>query len=639
MVQTSLGIVYYERIHGERAENLELSIAAHAEALEVFTPKTSPHDWAQVQMNLGNSYCKRIHGERAENLELAITAYNQALNVYTHQAFPKHHAAASLNLGLAYQNKKNFPSAYNTFTDAIGTVEMMREQIVSEKIKRKQSEEWNKLYRYMVEICLELEKETEAIEYAERSKTRNLVETILERDFNTIFPRDVIQILEQIRDEIATGQNKIQTGKAENTKELSQYLQELRQKRNELQDKFLPVGYGFNLNKFQETLDERTGIIQWYITDISIQVFIITCDSQQWFKFSNRNNSLGILIDWLNNYMYTYSYSKSEWINSLFSCLKNLSEILKIEEILKLIPKNCTRLILIPHRYLHLLPLHTLPLSNGEVLYERFPGGVSYAPSLQILQQIQKRDRPDFKNLFAIQNPTEDLLYTDLEVDSILNIFPTHQVLAHNQATKDRLLENLPNIQEANYLHFSCHGLFNLDSPQDSCLLLADSKDEHNNLDLSKCLTLGNLFERDFQLNNCRLVVLSACETGLVDFNNTSDEYISLPSGFLYAGATSVVSSLWTVDDLSTSLLMIKFLQNFQNEIAKDENSSAALALNQAQTWIKNATKEELAAWMSNLPLDKTWKMHINRLVNALETGSKPFESPFHWAGFIAVGK
>ena len=221
----------------------------------------------------------------------------------------------------------------------------------------------------------------------------------------------------------------------------------------------------------------------------------------------------------------------------------------------------------------------------------------------------------------------------------MLNIFPTHQVLAHNQATKDELFENFPSIQEANYLHFSCHGLFNPNTPQDSCLLLAESIDEYNNLDLSKCLTLGNLFERDFQLNNCRLVVLSACETGLVDFNNTSDEYISLPSGFLYAGATSVVSSLWTVDDLSTSLLMIKFLQNFQNQTAKDENSLAALALNQAQTWIKNATKEELAAWTSNLPLDKTWKIHINRFVNALETGSKPFESPFHWAGFIAVGK
>ena len=61
-----------------------------------------------------------------------------------------------------------------------------------------------------------------------------------------------------------------------------------------------------------------------------------------------------------------------------------------------------------------------------------------------------------------------------------------------------------------------------------------------------------------------RLVVLSACETGLIDFKNSSDEYIGLPSGFLYAGRSSVVSHLSTVGDLSTAFLMIKFFQNLQ---------------------------------------------------------------------------
>ncbi|NJL63216.1 MAG: CHAT domain-containing protein [Methylacidiphilales bacterium] len=184
--------------------------------------------------------------------------------------------------------------------------------------------------------------------------------------------------------------------------------------------------------------------------------------------------------------MFAYSHHKSEWMKTLYSRLTNLAELLRVEEILNLIPKNYTRLVLIPHRCLHLFPLHALPLSNGKLLYERFLYGVSYAPSLQILQQLQKRDRPDFKNLFAIQNPTEDLNYTDLEVDNILNIFPTPQVLAHNQATKDKLFKNLPSIQEANYLHFSCHGLFNLNAPLDSCLLLAESKDENNNLDFKQ---------------------------------------------------------------------------------------------------------------------------------------------------------
>lgn len=468
------------------------------------------------------------------------------------------------------------------------------------------------------------------------------------------FPRDVIQKLEQIRDDIAAGQNKIQTGKAENTKELSQYLQELRQKRNELQDKFLPVGYGFNLNKFQETLDERTAIIQWYITDTNIEVFIIACDNQQWVKVSNRSNSLYVLIDWFNNYMYAYIYSKAEWINSLFSCLKNLTEILQIEDILKLIPEKCTRLILIPHRYLHLLPLHALPLSNGELLYERFPDGVSYAPSLQILQQIQMRKRPDFQNLFAIQNPTGDLNYADLEVQVIQSYFNTANVLKKSAATLTAV--NNSDLTTYHCVHFGCHGDFNLANPGKSALILANTSivdtptkahsERYLNLrevkthDLEQCLTLDKIFS--LKLEKCRLVTLSACETGLIDFTNTSDEYIGLPSGFLLAGSQAVVSSLWTVEDLSTSFLIMKFYENLQTQ------TSITLALNQAQQWLRNLTTEEFEVLLikyrpqieeifAQLP---EAKRPVERAILRRTSKRKPhpFAAPFYWAGFIATG-
>lgn len=163
---------------------------------------------------------------------------------------------------------------------------------------------------------------------------------------------------------------------------------------------------------------------------------------------------------------------------------------------------------------------------------------MSYAPSCQLLQQVQQRQRPDFQSLFAIQNPTEDLNYTNLEVESILSYFPSHQVLSKKQATKAALSQAATELKEANYLHFSCHGL--------------------------------------------------------TDFNNTSDEYIGLPSGFLYAGSSSVVSSFWTVNDLSTSFLMIKFIQILQDTT----DMSVPLAMNQVQQWLRDVTKEELQEWV-----------------------------------------
>ncbi|MEM7717067.1 MAG: CHAT domain-containing protein, partial [Cyanobacteria bacterium P01_A01_bin.68] len=329
-----------------------------------------------------------------------------------------------------------------------------------------------------------------------------------------------------------------------------------------------------------------------------------------------------------------YYSNKDEWIENLSSNLNQLAKILNIEEILQRIPKNCSHLTLIPHRYLHLFPLHALPLSDNSFLCDKFPDGVSYAPSCQLLQQINLRQRVNFKSLFAIQNPTEDLDYTDIEVEIISSLFTEKEILSKKQATQITLSQALPQIQQANYLHFSCHGTFNLNSPQYSCLLLAGAV-ENDKLDLNKCLTLGNLFERDFNLNQCRIVVLSACETGLIDFQNTSDEYIGLPSGFLYAGNSSVVSSLWTVNDLSTSFLMIKFIQNLKNI----ENISVPVALNQAQNWLRDATKEDLQEWTSNLQLNNSLQqVQLMVFFNKIEANSKPFQSPFYWAAFTAVG-
>ena len=635
MTQNNLGTAYSNRIKGDKAENIENAISSFQAVLQVRNRETLPQDWAKTQNNLGIAYSKRIKGDKAENIEKAINFFNCALQVRTREAFPQNHVETLDNLGMVYQNEGRFNSAYDTYKSAIATVELLRSEIVSgEESKRKQAEEWNQLHRSMVEVCLELGKETIALEYIERSKTRNLVELILDRDSKTIFPPNVITQLEQLQDEIAKGQYKIQNGTAENATVLAQHLQELRQQKKSLEDNYLPVASGFKIDRFQASLDKNTAVIEWYITNTGWETFIITCDKLQRLNSSTSTDRLEALEDWNYNYLNAYYSNKTQWINNLADYLTQLAEILNIEEIIKLIPQNCSHLILIPHRKLHLFPLHALPLTDAGFLYDKFSDGVSYAPSCQLLQQINLRKRVDFKSLFAIQNPTEDLDYTDLEVETISSLFAEKEILSKKQATQTALSQALSQIQQTNYLHFSCHGTFNLSSPQNSCLLLAGAV-ENNKLDLSKCLTLGNLFERDFNLNQCRLVVLSACETGLIDFRNTSDEYIGLPSGFLYAGSSSVVSSLWTVDDLSTSFLMIKFIQNLKDV----EDISVPVALNQAQIWLRDATKEDLQKWANNLQLNNPLhQVQLMVFFNQIESNTKPFQSPFYWAAFTAVG-
>jgi CHAT domain-containing protein len=144
------------------------------------------------------------------------------------------------------------------------------------------------------------------------------------------------------------------------------------------------------------------------------------------------------------------------------------------------------------------------------------------------------------------------------------------------------------------------------------------------------------------KLEKCRLVTLSACETGLIDAQNTSDEYIGLPSGFLLAGSKAVVSSLWTVSDLSTAFLMMKFYENLQTI------NNVSLALNQAQQWLRNLTTEEFETLLvkyhpqieeifAQLPEDTR---PVARAILKRTSNRKPhpFAAPFYWAGFTATG-
>ncbi|NMG61250.1 CHAT domain-containing protein, partial [Geitlerinema sp. P-1104] len=142
------------------------------------------------------------------------------------------------------------------------------------------------------------------------------------------------------------------------------------------------------------------------------------------------------------------------------------------------------------------------------------------------------------------------------------------------------------------------------------------------------------LFELD--LPACRLVILSACETGLTDFSPNLEEYISLGLGFLYAGATNVICSLWAVNDVSTAILMVKFYEEMQAQ------PSVALALKQAQQWMRTVTKQKLTAWLneseSALTPHPKAKLRETLKLGFKPASYRPYEHPIHWAAFCAIG-
>jgi len=93
-----------------------------------------------------------------------------------------------------------------------------------------------------------------------------------------------------------------------------------------------------------------------------------------------------------------------------------------------------------------------------------------------------------------------------------------------------------------------------------------------------------------------------------------------------------VVSTLWTVNDLSSALLMIRFYQNLHN------GETVPLALKHAQILLRDATAEELQQWSSQLKLRPTYRQQLRRF-SKMESTAKPFASPYYWAGFCAIGQ
>jgi len=621
MTQNNLGNAYRERIRGDKAENIEMAIATYTTALQVYTRADFPQNWAMTQNNLGNLYRERIRGDKAENIEMAIAAYTAALQIRTRSDFPQDNIGTLYALGFAYQDAQQFNLAYTTFADAIAGVEGLREEIVSgDETKRKQAEVWNRIYLKLVEVCLQLGNITTAIEYVERSKTRSLVESILNRDLKTIFPSEVVTQLEQLQAEITSGQSQIQNGQTENPKALAQHLQQLRQQRNELQDKYLPIGSSFKFDSFQSTLDANTVIIEWYISYEKIIVFIIKSKGQEITVWQSQPEDKEALANWGGEYIGNYYRQKRQWQYQLEERLKKLSEILHLDEILTHVPKHCDKLILIPHCSLHILPLHALPVKESYLL-DLFPKGVGYAPSCQLLQQVQLRQRTNFQSLFAIQTPTEDLYDKDLgAVGAIKKQFTNTSILKKEKAQKSAVLQD-ENLLKANCLFCFCHGYFELNSPLDSGLKLADTT-----------LTLAEIIT-NLKLENCRLVTLAACETGLTDFTSSSDEYIGLTNGFLLAGSNNVVSSLWKVDTVATALLMIKFYEELQQQ------SNIVVALITAQRWLRETTARGFQDWLETSALTLSVQAKINNYCAQQDANTKPFASPYYWSAFCAIGK
>jgi hypothetical protein len=278
--------------------------------------------------------------------------------------------------------------------------------------------------------------------------------------------------------------------------------------------------------------------------------------------------------------------------------------------------RHPTRLIVVPTGLLNMLPIHAAAPSGlaAQVLRRRGRNGrddcsISYAPNAWALKTARAAAGVEASSILAIDDPrpvaAAPLLGSAAEVAAATESFATSTVLHHEEATRERILDEL---EGRSVLHFCCHGTTAAE-PLDARFLTAGNGS----------LTVRDLLYR--RLPGVRLAVLSACETAIPGLTLV-DEVVSLSTAFLQAGVAGVVGTMWSVDDLSTMVLLSRFYH-----LWRVEGMEPCEALRRSQLWVRDLTLEE--------------RRRAYPLVDFRQSGARtgrPYEHPYWWAGFAFHG-
>jgi CHAT domain-containing protein len=228
---------------------------------------------------------------------------------------------------------------------------------------------------------------------------------------------------------------------------------------------------------------------------------------------------------------------------------------------------------LLPHGSLHGLPLHLLQV-GGRVLIER--NIVAYAPSLSALRLCMRRKQASTlleRRVVVFGDSREDLPSASAEAVEIAGLLGAKPMLG-SRVTQEEVESAAVG---ASIVHFAGHGVLGATDPLDAGIALAGGK----------TLTARRIFE--VGRFGSGLVVLSGCETGVNELKR-GDELIGLTRALLYAGASSLVASLWRVEDRATAF----FMRDFYSIIDAAPELSIASALREAA--LKTRANKEWAS-------------------------------------------
>ncbi|MDY6877281.1 MAG: CHAT domain-containing tetratricopeptide repeat protein [Chloroflexota bacterium] len=498
--------------------------------------------------------------------------------------------------------------ALAAFDRAIEAIERLRGRLMVE-FRVGFLEDKEEIYQDAVGLCLDLNQPLRGLEYAERAKSRALLDLLAYRLDLSIQARSrrdesIIEELVCLRAERDRLYRRWESGAGSGQRgwtllegdrgRAQQQVLALEDRITDLWHRLLIRNADYareaalwtvRAEPVQPYLALDSILVEFFITHGRLVVFLVTAGEVQARRLEGDLTRIQTLTQllWLN--LKAVSKSSPDRVSALAinarGILGRLNELLMAPLADEL--GSFRRLIIVPHGPLHYLPFHALH-DGTSFLLERYE--ISYLPGASFLRYCREAQLAN-SGLFAIGHSFGGRLpHTLQEARAVATLF-NGQVLLENQATLANVQQG---VSDCRMLHVAAHGDFRADNPLFSGLALADG-----------WLTTLDIF--NLQLN-ASLVTLSACQTGR-NVVAGGDELLGLMRAFLSAGAASLVLTSWVVEDRSTAQIMEAFYQKLAHGWTKGQ------ALRHAQLQFLQGRGEQKGAGYSH---------------------------PYFWAPFFLVG-
>lgn len=478
--------------------------------------------------------------------------------------------------GRITEQEGNLKEAISFYRQAVDIIEQQRSTINTEASKIGFVGDKQSVYHRLVSALYMDGQYSLAFEYVERSKSRALVDMLAAKQDFTVKSGDEQAIHNLLAkgtaDEAELRVQDLSLNKSEMRSIVIKNRESLTAQSPELAS--LVSVASLAVAEIQSNIPGDETLVEYYYAEKDMFAFILSAQGLRAIKLNSDR-----LADDIQQFRKLLNNSGSSGYRELSRSL-----YARLIQPLESYVDN-RNLIIVPHGALHYLPFNAL--HNGtEYFIDQY--SIRTLPSASVIKYLQAKKSSKLAGILVFGNPDlgdsrYDLIYAQNEAIAVAGTQPRSKVLLRAEATETAFKKYG---RDFNFIHFATHGQFNADEPLNSALFLA--KDAEND----GKLTVDNLYSSKIDAD---LVTLSACETGLGKIAN-GDDIVGLTRGFLYAGSSSIVASLWKVDDLATADLMTQFYTNMKT-LDKRE------ALRQAQLEMK-----------------------------------KKYDHPFYWASFQLTG-